>query len=986
MTTFSQDNDLKPLQKQLNQAADTSDLLHELLEGLQQAAKQRVPHFLATMPNNYFTETDHSQRLNHIKAIIAADTKSLAQGIMISDDEHGIYTFISNRNYPGQLSKYVRSLPNTCPLDSAKVYTAADKSIVLDVFHFGCRAPYSYEQEKHLVKACQMIEHAKTLANDITQDQLDQHLRLCSADYVLTSEPDRLCEHFKIVKQVYSTGNAYVALEKHQGKLSHINVCIGHVDRRLLFERITHYLGQRSVNINGAYLDSFEQPNSDIISLLSFEVSVLKESVRPEPDELGCMTNDLQRILYLDESVLDIAEQLQVYNILHAEIIFALSHLVHQLLVKRDSLAYSRDRITKTLLKYSTISQTLAELFVERFKPLTKQDFATESKALSEQIKDQIDDQDQRTILTTILEVIEASLRCNLFFADRSAFIVKIKPEFLATAERSENPFGVFFVCGRGFDGFHVRFRDIARGGVRIVRPNSVEQYALEVERLYDEVYGLALAQQLKNKDIPEGGSKGVILACPDADLDRVGRYFADALLDLLVPDIDNAANSVDYYGQNELLYLGPDENVSDDLIIWIVERARLRRHSMPDAFMSSKPGAGINHKTYGVTSEGVTVFMETALRHYGIDPRKEVFTVKIVGGPDGDVAGNEIKILYREFGENARIIGIADGSGCLEDPNAINSQELLRLVNAGLAVSHFNPDRLSSHGQLLSISQPGGLQARNSMHNRLVTNVFIPAGGRPRTINHDNWRGFLTSNGVPTSKIIVEGANLFITPSARNELAEKGAIIIKDSSANKCGVICSSYEIIASMLLTADDFLMIKQVFVEQVLEKLKTLARIEAEALFREHRSKTDVTLAELSIRLSQVINRASDVVTDILHDLNDTDRALTLGVVNDYLPDILVQTAGEHIYDRIPPAYLAHLIASSLASKIVYREGLNWFEQMPDLAIKESVLNYLRAEDNIKQLLLQVEQSNLPDKTRITVLLQEGGVAALLRQLVS
>ena len=66
----------------------------------------------------------------------------------------------------------------------------------------------------------------------------------------------------------------------------------------------------------------------------------------------------------------------------------------------------------------------------------------------------------------------------------------------------------------------------------------------------------------------------------------------------------------------------------------------------MPDAFMSSKPGAGINHKQYGVTSEGVTVFLEHALRAVGIDPRRQPFTVKMTGGPDGDVAGNEILIL----------------------------------------------------------------------------------------------------------------------------------------------------------------------------------------------------------------------------------------------------------------------------------------------------------------------------------------------------
>ena len=76
----------------------------------------------------------------------------------------------------------------------------------------------------------------------------------------------------------------------------------------------------------------------------------------------------------------------------------------------------------------------------------------------------------------------------------------------------SEVPFGVFFVHGRRFNGFHCRFRDIARGGMRIVTPQTSEQVAIEAGRQFDECYALAYAQQLKNKDIPEGGSKAVLL------------------------------------------------------------------------------------------------------------------------------------------------------------------------------------------------------------------------------------------------------------------------------------------------------------------------------------------------------------------------------------------------------------------------------------------------------------------------------------------
>ena len=48
----------------------------------------------------------------------------------------------------------------------------------------------------------------------------------------------------------------------------------------------------------------------------------------------------------------------------------------------------------------------------------------------------------------------------------------------------------------------------------------------------------------------------------------------------------------------------------------------------------------------------------------------------------------------------------------------------------------------------------------------------------------------------------------------------EAGVVIVKDSSANKCGVITSSYEIMASMMLSAEEFMGIKDELVEFLLD----------------------------------------------------------------------------------------------------------------------------------------------------------------------
>jgi glutamate dehydrogenase len=406
-----------------------------------------------------------------------------------------------------------------------------------------------------------------------------------------------------------------------------------------------------------------------------------------------------------------------------------------------------------------------------------------------------------------------------------------------------------------------------------------------------------------------------------------------------------------------------------------------VRKYALPDAFMSSKPGAGINHKVYGVTSEGVNVFLEVALRARGIDPRKRPFTVKITGGPDGDVAGNMIRILNRDYGANARIVGIADGSGVGEDPEGLDHAELLRLFREALPIASFDPSKLSKKGRIVGVDSPEGAPLRNTLHNRLVTDAFVPGGGRPATINETNWRDYLTADGKPSSPIIVEGANLFLTPVARAELFKAGCLIFKDSSANKCGVICSSYEIGASMLLDEKSFLAIKAEFVEQVLEKLRELARAEAELLMAEGRRHPSVPLTELSTTLSKVINDAADAIRASMERWGPADRELAREVVREHLPTKLQEAVGDRLWTGIPQAYLDWMVAKRLASGIVYREGTSFLQGIAPEAVASLSLRYLRKRDETRRLVEGLRQSNAPGAARAAELLARAGTRAAL-----
>ncbi len=45
--------------------------------------------------------------------------------------------------------------------------------------------------------------------------------------------------------------------------------------------------------------------------------------------------------------------------------------------------------------------------------------------------------------------------------------------------------------------------------------------------------------------------------------------------------------------------------------------------------------------------------------------------------------------------------------------------------------------------------------------------------------------------DGTPRFKYIIEGANLFITESARHILEDRGVILFKDASTNKGKILC---------------------------------------------------------------------------------------------------------------------------------------------------------------------------------------------------
>ncbi|HZL97129.1 MAG TPA: NAD-glutamate dehydrogenase domain-containing protein, partial [Terriglobales bacterium] len=287
--------------------------------------------------------------------------------------------------------------------------------------------------------------------------------------------------------------------------------------------------------------------------------------------------------------------------------------------------------------------------------------------------------------------------------------------------------------------------------------------------------------QHLKNKDIYEGGSKMVVVInAPDLQtkdrmnqrLHKVQYAFINAFLDIFVTEDGKAKDPrvVDYYGEDEPIELGPDENMHDEMIETIAELSLRRGYLLGIGIMSSKR-VGINHKEYGVTSTGVVKFAEIAMREMGVDIRTDPFSVKFTGGPNGDVAGNAMRILLDRCSK-AAIRLILDGTGALCDPAGIDRGELSRIVLHG-DVEAFRPEKLRPGGFLLYRNErrTEGLRELYKRVDRtdagvvpswvtadefnkefdgllftVPADLFLPAGGRPETVDATNWKRFSSS------------------------------------------------------------------------------------------------------------------------------------------------------------------------------------------------------------------------------------------------
>lgn len=633
-------------------------------------------------------------------------------------------------------------------------------------------------------------------------------------------------------------------------------------------------------------------------------------------------------------------------NSLHAEILSKIKRRLRTETFTADyifEIISSHPELVRALYaSFANTHLTLGPGYEADFVPPTPSAEVLSDAQLTELITKSVSNEHEQMVMTAFRVFNNALLKTNFYTPTKVALSFRLNPSFLPAIEYPQPLYGMFLVISSESRGFHLRFRDIARGGIRIVKSRNREAYSINARSMFDENYGLANTQQRKNKDIPEGGSKGVILL--DASHQDKGSVafekYIDSIMDLLLPaETPGIKNPiVDLHGKQEILFMGPDENTAD-LVNWATEHARKRGAPWWKSFFTGKSPklGGIPHDVYGMTTLSVREFVKGIYRKKELDPSK--VRKMQTGGPDGDLGSNEILL------SNEKYTSIVDGSGVLVDPQGLDRDELIRLAKKRSMISQFDISKLSKDGYRVLVDDVdiklpngdvvnNGTAFRNTFHLRAtgLTDCFVPCGGRPESIDLSSVSKLIVK-GKSTIPYIVEGANLFITQDAKLRLEAAGCILFKDASANKGGVTSSSLEVLASLSFDDKGFVEnmcvgsdgkppeFYQAYVKEVQAKIQDNARLEFEAIWREHKQ-TKIPRSTLSDTLSVAITKLDEELqkTDLWK-----DEKLRRSVLKDALPRLLLEKIGlDLIIERVPDNYLRAIFGSYLASRFVYEFG--------------------------------------------------------------
>ncbi|HET7476496.1 MAG TPA: NAD-glutamate dehydrogenase [Dermatophilaceae bacterium] len=508
--------------------------------------------------------------------------------------------------------------------------------------------------------------------------------------------------------------------------------------------------------------------------------------------------------------------------------------------LRQAGTTYSQTYIAQALCGNVDIARSLVNLFEVRFDPSLNADVDARKERGQKvvgMIRSALDDVaslDHDRIVRSYLAVITAVIRTNAYLQHAQALTLKLLPRQIPDLPEPRPAFEVFVYSPR-FEGVHLRFGPVARGGLR---------WSDRAEDFRTEVLGLVKAQMVKNTVIVPVGAKGGFYCkrLPDPTVDRDGwlaegiacyRLFIGSLLEIT----DNLRDQqvvppegvLRYDDDDPYLVVAADKGTAtfSDIANEISIGAGFW---LGDAFASGG-SAGYDHKGMGITARGAWESVRRHFREMGVDCQTTDFTCVGIGDMSGDVFGNgmllskHIKLVAAfdhrhvfidpdpdpelSWRERARMFALARSSWADYDqslisagggvfPRTVKSVELTPQMRACLGIAD-DVQRLAPTELITAcLKAPVDLLWNGGI------GTYVKGSGESHADAGDKANDVLRVDGLDLrARAVGEGGNLGLTQLGRIEYAGRGGRINTDFIDNSAGVDTSDHEVNIKILLT---------------------------------------------------------------------------------------------------------------------------------------------------------------------------------------
>jgi glutamate dehydrogenase (NAD(P)+) len=271
-----------------------------------------------------------------------------------------------------------------------------------------------------------------------------------------------------------------------------------------------------------------------------------------------------------------------------------------------------------------------------------------------------------------------------------------------------------------------------------------------------DEIKALAMWMTWKCSlmGLPFGGAKGGVICDPKQlkprELERMTRRYTSEIVNEIGPEKDIPA---------------PDVGTNAQTMAWIFDTYSMNKGHSVLGVVTGKPlaiGGSLGREE--ATARGATFCLRSALQRRN----RSVQGIRVAVQGFGNVGAYFAKLIAQQ---GATVVAISDSSGGIYNANGVD-------VDAAF-------EQKRSRGRLADLD--GGERISNDDLIAIDCDVFAPCA-LEQVVNEDN-------ADTVRARVIVEGANGPLTPSADTILEENGVLIIPDVLANAGGVVVSYFE-----------------------------------------------------------------------------------------------------------------------------------------------------------------------------------------------